>query len=176
MTGRIEGKETSGSLWTSSWWEPAPQVPSVGRTVCFRCASARHRSGAPTMHQRSQPEHLVLTSAGRSTTTNPSRRLHGEQSPLNVAPGHVDGRRQGSITTPWYGRVACSETTTGGDKWCKGWAFADVLPTFKAQENWEGGAILARSEWPHTHPSPQGSSSDGTRFSRGCSPEACHSG
>ena len=42
---------------------------------------------------------------------------------------------------PWYGHAACNGTTTGGrQNGAKGWAFADVLPVFKSQEDWEGGA------------------------------------
>jgi hypothetical protein len=39
----------------------------------------------------------------------------------------------------WYGRAAWSATTTPGSG-AKGWGFKDVLPTYKAQEDWEGGA------------------------------------
>jgi hypothetical protein len=33
----------------------------------------------------------------------------------------------------WCGRAVCNGTSTGG-------GFADVLPVFKNQEDWEGGA------------------------------------
>ena len=41
----------------------------------------------------------------------------------------------------WFGRAGWSTTTTlGNGTGAKGWAFKDVLPIFKAQEDWEGGA------------------------------------
>ena len=46
-----------------------------------------------------------------------------------------------AASMPWYGHAACNGTTTGGRRTePKGWAFADVLPVFKSQEDWEGGA------------------------------------
>src|SRR2546425_7692155 len=48
----------------------------------------------------------------------------------------------------------------------KGWAFADVLPVFKEQEDWEGGANEWRSRRPHPHPPPKRSSSHSASLHR----------
>ena len=47
-----------------------------------------------------------------------------------------------AASTRWFGRAGCNGTTTGGRRnGAKGWALRpDVLPVFKSQEDWEGGA------------------------------------
>jgi len=49
----------------------------------------------------------------------------------------------------------------------KVWAFKDVLPIYKAQEDWEGGECVARRWWSGARASPQTSASDRTSLCRG---------
>src|ERR1700680_290249 len=71
---------------------------------------------------------------------NPSPRLNNRK--FNMALGHVVGG--GSSIN---GMVWMRGMQRDYDRWAeggaKGWAFADVLPVFKKQEDWEGGA----NEW-----------------------------
>src|SRR5260370_15959910 len=50
------------------------------------------------------------------------------------------GRRMNAMV--WI-RGTKADYDGGGENGAKGWAFADVLPVFKSQEDWEGGA----NEW-----------------------------
>jgi len=70
----------------------------------------------------------------------PSPRLNDRK--FNMALGHVLGGGTSINAMVWV-----RGTQTDYDGWAengaKGWAFADVLPVFKSQEDWEGGA----NEW-----------------------------
>jgi choline dehydrogenase len=67
----------------------------------------------------------------------PSPRLNNRK--FNMALGHVLGGGTSINAMVWV-----RGTQTDYDGWAengaKGWAFADVLPVFKSQEDWEGGA------------------------------------
>jgi choline dehydrogenase len=67
----------------------------------------------------------------------PSPRLNNR--PLNMALGHVVGGGS-SINAMVWTRGMQRDYDGWETNGAKGWAFADVLPIFKAQENWEGGA------------------------------------
>jgi len=68
---------------------------------------------------------------------NPSQRLNNRK--FNIALGHVLGGGTSINAMVWI-----RGTQRDYDGWAKngakGWAFADVLPVFKSQEDWEGGA------------------------------------
>src|SRR3989441_9093187 len=70
----------------------------------------------------------------------PSPRLNNRN--FNMALGHVLGGGTSINAMVWI-----RGTQADYDRWAengaKGWAFADVLPVFKSQEDWEGGA----NEW-----------------------------
>jgi len=70
----------------------------------------------------------------------PSPRLNNRK--FNMALGHVLGGGTSINAMVWV-----RGTQADYDRWAengaKGWAFADVLPVFKSQEDWEGGA----NEW-----------------------------
>ncbi len=70
----------------------------------------------------------------------PSPRLNNRE--FNMALGHVLGGGTSINAMVWI-----RGTQANYDGWAengaKGWAFADVLPVFKSQEDWEGGA----NEW-----------------------------
>jgi choline dehydrogenase len=70
----------------------------------------------------------------------PSPRLNNRK--FNMALGHVLGGGTSINAMVWM-----RGTQADYDGWAKngakGWAFADVLPVFKSQEDWEGGA----NEW-----------------------------
>jgi len=81
-------------------------------------------------------------SAARSTTTsvNPSPRLNNRK--FNMALGHVLGGGSSINAMVWM-RGMQRDYDGWAKNGAKGWAFADVLPVFKKQEDWEGGA----NEW-----------------------------
>jgi choline dehydrogenase len=61
---------------------------------------------------------------------------------FNMALGHVLGGGS-SINAMVWARGLPRDYDGWAENGAKGWAFRDVLPIFKAQENWEGGA----NEW-----------------------------
>ena len=61
---------------------------------------------------------------------------------FNMALGHVLGGGS-SINAMVWGRGLQRDFDGWAESGAKGWAFKDVLPIYKAQEDWEGGA----SEW-----------------------------
>src|ERR1700720_3119507 len=71
---------------------------------------------------------------------NPSPRLNNRT--FNMALGHVLGGGS-SINAMVWTRGMQRDYDGWADNGAKGWAFKDVLPMFKAQEDWEGGA----NEW-----------------------------
>ncbi|HEY2179204.1 MAG TPA: GMC family oxidoreductase N-terminal domain-containing protein [Caulobacteraceae bacterium] len=107
-------------------------------------------------------EVLVIESGGADdapTISNPSIWFYNVGSPLdfgltikptpqvndrgfNIALGHVLGGGS-SINAMVWSRGMARDYDGWGEHGAKGWAFGDVLPTFKAQEDWEGGA----NEW-----------------------------
>jgi choline dehydrogenase len=68
---------------------------------------------------------------------SPSPRLNGRQ--FNMALGHVVGGGS-SINAMVWTRGMQRDYDGWAANGAKGWAFADVLPVFKSQEHWEGGA------------------------------------
>jgi choline dehydrogenase len=67
----------------------------------------------------------------------PSPRLNNRT--LNMALGHVLGGGS-SINAMVWTRGMQRDYDGWAQNGAKGWAFADVLPVFKSQEDWEGGA------------------------------------
>ena len=61
---------------------------------------------------------------------------------INIALGHVLGGGS-SINAMVWNRGMQRDYDGWAQNGAEGWSFADVLPVFKAQENWEGGA----NEW-----------------------------
>src|SRR5579862_2345093 len=70
----------------------------------------------------------------------PSPRLNNRK--FNMALGHVLGGGT-SINAMVWARGMQRDYDGWAENGAKGWAFADVLPVFKEQEDWEGGA----NEW-----------------------------
>src|ERR1700682_4161987 len=73
-------------------------------------------------------------------TINPSPRLNNRK--FNMALGHVVGGGSSINGMVWM-RGMQRDYDRWADGGAKGWGFADVLPVFKKQEDWEGGA----NEW-----------------------------
>lgn len=70
----------------------------------------------------------------------PSPRLNDRR--FNMALGHVLGGGT-SINAMVWARGMQRDYDAWAENGARGWAFADVLPVFKSQEDWEGGA----NEW-----------------------------
>jgi choline dehydrogenase len=70
----------------------------------------------------------------------PSPRLNDRK--FNMALGHVLGGGSSINAMVWI-RGTQADYDGWAENGAKGWAFADVLPVFKSQEDWEGGA----NEW-----------------------------
>src|SRR5882724_9687418 len=70
----------------------------------------------------------------------PSPRLNNRK--FNMALGHVLGGGTSINAMVWM-RGMQRDYDRWAEKGARGWAFADVLPVFKSQEDWEGGA----NEW-----------------------------
>src|SRR6266404_3327348 len=107
-------------------------------------------------------EMLVIESGpadSAPTISNPSVWFYNLASPLNyalpfkpapeinnremkLALGHVLGGGS-SINAMVWSRGMARDYDAWAESGAKGWAFKDVLPMFKAQEDWEGGA----NEW-----------------------------
>src|ERR1700741_1235044 len=71
---------------------------------------------------------------------SPSPRLNNRK--FNMALGHVLGGGTSINAMVWM-RGMQRDYDRWADNGAKGWAFVDVLPVFKKQEDWEGGA----NEW-----------------------------
>src|ERR1700744_488525 len=67
----------------------------------------------------------------------PSPRLNNRK--FNMALGHVLGGGTSINAMVWV-RGTQADYDGWAENGAKGWAFADVLPVFKSQEDWEGGA------------------------------------
>jgi choline dehydrogenase len=70
----------------------------------------------------------------------PSPRLNNRK--FNMALGHVLGGGTSINAMVWV-RGTQADYDGWAENGAKGWSFADVLPVFKSQEDWEGGA----NEW-----------------------------
>ena len=68
---------------------------------------------------------------------NPSARLNNRK--FNMALGHVLGGGTSINAMVWM-RGMARDYDGWAKNGAKGWSFADVLPVFKRQEDWEGGA------------------------------------
>src|SRR5882757_6976584 len=71
----------------------------------------------------------------------PSPQLNNRQ--FNMALGHVLGGGSSINAMVWM-RGMQRDYDRWAESGAKGWAFADVLPVFKRQEDWEGGATGGR--------------------------------
>jgi len=76
---------------------------------------------------------------------------------FNMALGHVLGGGSSINAMVWM-RGMQRDYDGWAKNGAKGWAFADVLPVFKSQEDWEGGA----NAWPPWRNSPTHSMSSGS--------------
>jgi choline dehydrogenase len=79
---------------------------------------------------------------------SPSPRLNNRT--FNMALGHVLGGGS-SINAMVWTRGMQRDYDGWAKNGAKGWAFADVLPVFKSQEDWEGGANAWRGAGGHIH-------------------------
>jgi len=79
---------------------------------------------------------------------NPSPRLNNRK--FNMALGHVVGGGSTINAMVWM-RGMQRDYDGWAESGAKGWAFADVLPVFKAQEDWEGGANAWRGAGGPVH-------------------------
>src|ERR1700739_2452721 len=68
---------------------------------------------------------------------NPSPRLNNRE--INMPLGHVVGGGSSINAMVWM-RGMQRDYDGWAENGARGWAFADVLPVFKSQEDWEGGA------------------------------------
>src|SRR5712675_2255560 len=89
----------------------------------------------------------------------PSPRLNNRK--FNMALGHVIGGGSSINAMVWI-RGTQADYDGWAENGAKGWAFADVLPVFKSQEDWAGGANEWRGSGGSIH---MNSSADGTRVS-----------
>src|SRR5258706_4664187 len=71
----------------------------------------------------------------------PSPRLNNRK--FNMARGHVLGGGTSINAMVWV-RGTQADYDGWAENGAKGWSFADVLPVFKSQEDWEGGANVWR--------------------------------
>jgi choline dehydrogenase-like flavoprotein len=78
----------------------------------------------------------------------PSPRLNNRV--FNMALGHVLGGGS-SINAMVWTRGMQRDFDGWAENGAKGWSFADVLPVFKSQENWEGGANAWRGSGGPLH-------------------------
>ena len=78
----------------------------------------------------------------------PSPRLNNRA--FNMALGHVLGGGS-SINAMVWTRGMQRDYDGWAENGARGWAFADVLPVFKSQENWEGGANAWRGAGGPVH-------------------------
>src|SRR5580700_4922822 len=79
---------------------------------------------------------------------SPSPRLNNRT--FNMALGHVLGGGS-SINAMVWTRGMQRDYDGWAENGTKGWAFADVLPVFKSQEDWEGGANAWRGAGGPVH-------------------------
>ena len=83
-----------------------------------------------------------------------------------MALGHVLGGGT-SINAMVWTRGMQRDYDGWAENGAEGWSFADVLPVFKNQEDWEGGANdLARRRRPNSYSPPKESSSHGACLPR----------
>src|SRR6201982_168767 len=95
---------------------------------------------APTIANPSIWFYNVASPLDYHLPINPSPRLNDRK--FNMALGHVLGGGT-SINAMGWMRGMQRDYDEWAKNGAKGWAFADVLPVFKKQEDWEGGA----NEW-----------------------------
>ena len=92
----------------------------------------------------------------------PSPRLNNRN--FNMALGHVLGGGTSINAMVWM-RGTQADYDGWAENGAKGWSFADVLPVFKKQEDWEGGANEWRGSGGPIHlRRPRGSSSHSARL------------
>src|SRR6202162_306067 len=93
--------------------------------------------GAPTIANQSIWFYNVGGPLDYHLPVNPSPRLNNRT--FNMALGHVLGGGS-SINAMVWTRGMKRDYDGWAKNGAEGWAFADVLPVFKSQEDWEGGA------------------------------------
>ena len=130
---------------TSSWWEPARPARCWGAELSASGAQVLViESGgpddAPTIANPSVWFYNVAGPLDYHLPIVPSPRLYNRK--FNMALGHVLGGGT-SINAMVWARGMQRDYDGWAKNGAKGWAFADVLPVFKEQEDWEGGA----NEW-----------------------------
>src|SRR6266849_6813003 len=95
---------------------------------------------APTIMEPSVWFYNVAGPLDYHLPITPSPRLNDRQ--FNMALGHVLGGGTSINAMVWV-RGTQADYDGWAENGAKGWGFADVLPVFKSQEDWEGGA----NEW-----------------------------
>jgi choline dehydrogenase len=95
---------------------------------------------APTISNPSIWFYNVASPLDYSLPVKPRPQLNNRK--FNLALGHVLGGGT-SINAMVWSRGMARDYDRWAEYGAEGWAFKDVLPTFKAQEDWEGGA----NEW-----------------------------
>ncbi len=121
--------------------------------VCVRRAGTRHRiRGTRQRTDHRGSKHLVLQCrrpARLPLARRPLTAIEQSQVQYGPRPRTWDGSSINAM-------VWIRGTQADYDRWAKngarGWAFADVLPVFKSQEDWEGGANAGRVKWVEGRP------------------------
>ena len=115
------------------------------RTVEDRRGRAARRIGRRRRRPDDrQPQHLVLQRRRPAGLERADRAGSPAQQPqVQHGARPCAGRRQLHQRDGVVARHGVATTTAGNATAPPGWGFKDVLPTFKAQEDWEGGA----NEW-----------------------------
>src|SRR6202008_862064 len=95
---------------------------------------------APTISNPSVWFYNIASPLNYALPFKPAPEINNRE--LRLALGHVLGGGS-SINAMVWSRGMARDYDSWAESGAKGWAFNDVLPMFKAQEDWEGGA----NEW-----------------------------
>src|ERR1700740_949789 len=95
---------------------------------------------APTISNPSIWFYNLPTALNYALPFKPAPEINNRE--MRLALGHVLGGGS-SINAMVWSRGMARDYDAWAESGAKGWAFSDVLPMFKAQEDWEGGA----NEW-----------------------------
>src|SRR6266536_2491601 len=130
-----------GNMTSSSWARARPdQFLPRNCLPPARMFSSSSRVGpddAPTIANPSIWFYNVGGPLDYHLPIAPSPRLNNRK--FNMALGHVLGGGSSINAMVWI-RGTQADYDAWAENGAKGWAFADVLPVFKSQEDWEGGA------------------------------------
>ena len=114
--------------------------PAQRRPHGMRCCCSRPAAGIATRGSTSRSAGAASSSGGCTTgciSPSPSKMPTAGASNAPAARSSAAARR----STRWPMCAAIAATTTAGrGPASTGWSYADVLPYFRRQESWEGGA------------------------------------